>query len=917
MKAIGSQVNLNGAIDRQNKAKKRNAFAQNSSHNVAPNLSAEVLSKTASQSIASTAKVNFKASSKAHTMAHISFTGNPAKNKDQVALVGAEFPPYCQVGGVATVMKDYPSLFGEVDRKPNGRVIIPYYNGKLTYDENGKPTGKVEVLMKDGKPIYTKEDLTEKTVDELTNTFKPDGKPDKTQYWELEEVATKPMEWAGKDKTVTLYKVKDKEHYMVFTDVTAKMTKPYDSVSGGFAYGSSAKATEHSNLGDPYAMFNKAVVETLPDLEKHGFNPAHILCSDAQSAFVPEYMAKKAKAGDAYYAGAKSSYIMHNVGGGYQGETSAQNMFYDFADKKHIETVENSKEYMDALKEGSTEDFFKKFVKNFIDDKDQVNASMIPIFHAKEGYVARIDTVSEGYAAAAVSNPKVANGLTNHLKKLADDKKFGGILNGRSEEDLDPNKPLGHSFYSNECKNIIKDKVSGAETTVVHKPFETFNADMSIDQIIAVKQRNAKNLLERLQEGATNKEAVFGAPGRKGEIMGHIDKKWPEKIGKGEKVNLFVSWGRGDLQKGLDSVMEAFEAHSKTEAGKDSVLVLGGQLADGQAESEKIISMMQRYGSDEKMAGKIVFINGFAPASAMSSAGTASVFPSRFAPCELTDLEAMKFGCTPIVTGIEGLDQKNFDIRNSKEVSKATGYKTDSHFHMKHNDLEEKSDNFKKSYSNMLDVEKKKLELAGVAQDNIESLAHKNVQSSEKYTKLFRKHTDEAVVSELVTAMNAKATEKIEDSEKVVKNSMRAKTNWDNNNALHYPVDKSSKELYREFHVNGASKKAEKTGFNMLESGLTPFKEGLEQTKTIIAGGGNGVSGPEVKQVKEAIETGFNGLRKDMKTLGKLGAIAAGAMAVSFGISSYISSKGKNEYPDKFQKTPEKHDYSKAYKFKS
>ncbi|UKI40438.1 MAG: hypothetical protein L6V95_09590 [Candidatus Melainabacteria bacterium] len=45
----------------------------------------------------------------------------------------------------------------------------------------------------------------------------------------------------------------------------------------------------------------------------------------------------------------------------------------------------------------------------------------------------------------------------------------------------------------------------------------------------------------------------------------------------------------------------------------------------------------------------------------MSIIGDIALFPSRFAPCELTDLESMKYGACPVVTNIQGLKQKNFD----------------------------------------------------------------------------------------------------------------------------------------------------------------------------------------------------------------------------------------------------------------
>ena len=45
--------------------------------------------------------------------------------------------------------------------------------------------------------------------------------------------------------------------------------------------------------------------------------------------------------------------------------------------------------------------------------------------------------------------------------------------------------------------------------------------------------------------------AVTGGTGRKFSIYGGIDKKYLEMLEAKKDVPLFVSWGRGDFQKGL------------------------------------------------------------------------------------------------------------------------------------------------------------------------------------------------------------------------------------------------------------------------------------------------------------------------------------------------------------------------------
>ena len=56
-------------------------------------------------------------------------------------------------------------------------------------------------------------------------------------------------------------------------------------------------------------------------------------------------------------------------------------------------------------------------------------------------------------------------------------------------------------------------------------------------------------------------------------------------------------------------------------------------------------------------------------------AADVALLPSRFAPCELTDLEAKKALCTPIVPNVQGMAQKNFDPSIAKEAALMDGYK--------------------------------------------------------------------------------------------------------------------------------------------------------------------------------------------------------------------------------------------------
>ena len=122
--------------------------------------------------------------------------------------------------------------------------------------------------------------------------------------------------------------------------------------------------------------------------------------------------------------------------------------------------------------------------------------------------------------------------------------------------------------------------------------------------------------------------------------MGHIDSKYIADINAGKDVPLFVSWGRGDFQKGHPITLEAFIKFAKSKEGSNALLVMGGELPKGANETRRILELMERVNADSSLKGRIAFIDGFAPGYAMSSAAEFASFSSRFEPCGLTPPEA-------------------------------------------------------------------------------------------------------------------------------------------------------------------------------------------------------------------------------------------------------------------------------------
>lgn len=713
------------------------------------------------------------------------------KRKDQMVFVGAEMEGYQKVGGVSTVIKDY-QIF-------DNPIIIPYYNGKLEYTSFGVPTGNVSVVTKpDGTPIFTPYDLDLNSLNFVLKNEK--------RYKELELIASKTMQWGDRPSVpIALYKVKNTvpEHYMVYTEMTAKMRKPYQELRKHPAYSSLNSVLNFikpaSWEGTAYGQFGKAFVELLPEIKN--FYPETIVCNDSQTAYVIEYMAKKNLAGDEYYQNMKPTYVKHNVGIGYNGEISNRDMFVNLgASLEDIQSVENDPEYIEAMRNNQDDLYFKKFVEKTLTPDGTANATKLVLNYREQGFVGADTTVSEFYGDAITSNPEINPQLFPIEKALRAQGKGGGILNPLNDPSVDPYKPLPAFLKTFNIKTTAKLKNG---KFIDFSPIKPYIKGASYDEMMQIKNENKRNLLERFSNQYSyfqDKGAIYtGGENRKVEVYGLIDKKWIEKIDNGEKVTLFTSWGRGDFQKGHDIVMEAFARHAKTPCGANSLLILGGQLEDGHSTAKELKDKANAMLRDKDLQGRLIFINGFAPGYAMATAADACVFASRFAPCELTDFEAMKYFSTPIVTNTQGLAQKNFDPRIASEKPRATSYKTIHEFYMNREKLMEVSSSFKDDYEQLLNKERTIQKLLGLKGDKLEETVIKNVDSSQAYMNLLRYARDGVLIEEFTDALNAKATEERQISELLYENLQKVKTSWKENGAFR-PDGKSSYEAYQELH---------------------------------------------------------------------------------------------------------------------
>jgi len=787
----------------------------------------------------------------------ISFGG--AKNKAQTVHYLAEFPPYASKGGVGTVGDDYKNMAkwnATLTHSPEGSFenfrFLPYYNARVEYDpQTGEPTGKIAVrTLEDGTPIYiSHKDLMAKGID--GDEAKAIAKK---KYTVLEQVgSTKQMQWGLDEIPIALYRVKnDPTSFMIYSDGTARMPEPY---AGGGYYSSNAEIPKAKGFeGNAYAQNGKAFTELLPDAKQLGINAETIICSDAQASFIPEYMAQQVKAGNAYYQGIKLSDVFHNMGLGYTGDISAQEMFANFATKEQIEAVLQDPKYFEALKYGKTEEYFQAFIKpavvTSVLDKSQksVSPNMIPLHYIENGrFVTTARTVSEGYAESVASNPNVSPFLQPTWAKLYAEGKVGGILNGLDKENLMAYKPLPLKCFNQDFRLNAKGEFEvipeGEDTSkAVFKRFAVFEKDATYESMRKTKTLNKRNLLSRFDGSVTDSRIIAGAEGKEIKLLGSIDKKFVQMLDEGKNVNLFVSWGRGDMQKGYPIVIKAFEKFAKTPEGKDTVIIMGGELAKDNPESAIIKTLMERVNKDPDLKGRIVFVDGFAPGAAFSSAADAAVLTSKFAPCELTDLEASRHYATPIVTNTQGMAQKNFDPRNSAEAPNANAYKTVHEFYMPDSQLDSivkafgtgdtalqaqvkqefslVSDSvftdFAEQYKKIYDQIRKDYVSRGVVADKLDECVANAVKKSPEYNELIIQLKENILADEVVDAMTRKIRGIGTDVDKTIfENQKLMNTTWLGNARLHpgnNPI--SSAAMYKQLMIDPEPGKVISTVYN-------------------------------------------------------------------------------------------------------
>lgn len=818
----------------------------------------------------------------------LSFRGG---NPKHVAHAICEEPLFGFMGGgVGTVSNDYNFLSTDVDKVGK---FIPMYNQENVYKKEivcGKVVDIKERGVKkrvipynlsndhpfkkyEGQCFVTAKEISKR--DDLAEFLEKNAK----DVFILEELGTGKINWGMEENVpVAAYRaIKDEklkkafmgskdprftpaqweemwnklEWYFTYVDTTSGMPKQY--AKGGYATASGGEVTRRISAGwqgMPYSKYDKALVEMAETVtKKTGFDPAYFLCSDGQMQPIIHFAAVKNASGDKYWQDRALGGVGHNMNNGYIDEMGTKDMIVNLGSKKDIEKILNSREYWQAVRESREEEFLKSLIPSSLQDGyGKYNACMFTINYAEKGYAPMYTTVSDLYARSVANNELVSPALQQRLKNLEDAERFKGIINVLMDPVITGFGIEGYQpGFKEDCELMLKD---GTKTTV--KKFLAYdkNKAYDINHIREVKRQNLLNYLDRLdpkyvgskviQKGVVSKDEtsgfgqiVCGKAGRKAVIRGGISKEYIEKIARGEDVTTFVTWARGDFQKGMDTAVDAFEKFVAKTGDKNSILLVGGDMSGVPEVVKKI--------ENTKLKGRILHLDGWAPGLSFAAVGDYSILPSRFAPCELSDLESIKYGCTPIVPNVQGMAQKIFDPTEDSPFT--NGYKGKHEYFMTVEEAYEAAgEDAKKIYDGIkekaikeiiADYEKK------IGEKPDESYINAQITKNKKYLEACKSLRDSVISDEISDCMARAIKDRKENPElinKMLKNQVDLKTTWEENGWL-TPDGRSSGQLYRDYHFNNKNYRNLKEGeaLHLNLDGLHDLVENKPKTEPSFA----------------------------------------------------------------------------------
>lgn len=560
----------------------------------------------------------------------ISFRGN--KNPKQVAVVAMEAEPIVKYGGVADVIG---SLTPELNKLGlDARVFLPMYDSQRS-------------LKKKSTNVYT-----------YTNK--------NNQTFNLEKTGLSvEFDYGFKHEKANLYKVNDpKVPYRAYLiecpNTISKQSKAYQ--------GEMSQQTSNNQA------FCTACLEILKHMENSSekFNPKFLNSNDWVTAFISEKQGLDNRYNDNDEL--KVLHTFHNAGYYYQGRVSPSIAAANVLPRKKVENVLDKEETRQKIqqinkavneliaklqelslsRELSEGDYRKALVK-IADNYDSYNrifeyetksfdVSLINSF-PHENWTSIdynpsltalrqadiIATVSKEYLKDVQRQGDAAPGLENDFRAAT--WKSAGITNGLDIKNYNPsvqNPSLNKQIASLYSKNNLRDG----------------------------KTKNKLYLQGELSyDAALNKyNRTFGCA-----QYGYL------KQDSDAFVGMLISRFSPE-QKGIDILIEC--ARDYLDQNPKAQLILGGPDFNP---DNHLVADFVRIAND--YPGRVVLCDGFIKNMNQLFAGSdAVIMPNRFAPCEILQLQAMRYGCVPIASNLGGMKEIIIDFNDDKQ--NATGFKT-------------------------------------------------------------------------------------------------------------------------------------------------------------------------------------------------------------------------------------------------
>ncbi len=700
------------------------------------------LSKTQADAIKSMTQIQKSQKMPNGVSGVISFTGNYAKNLNQVVMIAPEiqdngtlFKDY-KVGGYGNVVGEASVAFhdqGGLDF----RTIIPYYAAD---NKGGGIKVKTPLIENDKQVMWSVPDGKGGVKDVPAHTFKEVGldyvlkegedfvvhdaikedAPWKTTYAVLEKTSVNGSvkEIDGQIKKMNdipyqLYKVAGtgadiQGHppiYVLHTQDLAKFARPYNTgapTSSG-AYG----ADGFSDLF--YQNFSRATNDALPKMntEEFGnFNPASWWLGDRFDSASLVDAAERSSGGDTYFDGIRAHFSYHNPGRGYQGyfrnpidfmrlvgseadlEKLKQHSEYNFVEEmvKKIEDVRSTGEKFDPVDILTKEELekldaiFKPVFGDFMDETGHYNLSMVPVAAAKKNpYNYTFGTVSN-YYGKEMRNHNTEEIAPGLTRAIAGSHTID-VTNGSTPASLklDQKGNFGKGGFTTEM-------VAKSEFTPLTKEVTD-----DIDKFYSAKQTNKKwminSIAEATEKGNDELAKLFfdEADIKKGStVIGGLSKYKDGDM-------LFISWGRPNDQKGLPTTLESFLQYFKDESVpketrlKTKALVGAGawdpSARDWQLIQDKMKEIAELDGGAYK--NNVCYANGFFSNRVVACADY-SIITSRYEPCGITPLESF-CGGTPVLSNKTGGSPDfivPYNAMKGADNTKAVGFLTDHAFYV-------------------------------------------------------------------------------------------------------------------------------------------------------------------------------------------------------------------------------------------